>query len=160
MNIIDQFKQFSKTQKWVIGIGLVLALGAVGNAIENYQNNHQPIVVSNGPKLISYTIAEQASYDRPERCQAEEHVVIDTGARMAQVEALLKKLYSSANGYHESHHERPTHVFIYVYESYKKAKNGRGEWVGMVSRTGENEQPGFFYGNDLKLAEQSSAGVD
>ncbi|GEM_PF-5956921 len=90
----------------------------------------------------SHEIVDRDIYDAPVKTQVELHAVLRQSVTESDLDSLLQKLYTDAlaTGGFKHHGGKPTHIFIYVYTTREHFASGMGQWIAMLSKTGENAQ--------------------
>lgn len=93
--------------------------------------------------LLKYRIINEEVYDKPIKTEVSFSVIIEENDfDESQIKQLLHYLYEktiSRSGF--QHHDYPTSIFIWAYSSEEKAKSGMGQWVGMISKSSNEENP-------------------
>jgi len=92
--------------------------------------------------MPAYEVVDRDKYDAPIKTQITLSAVVSGTLSEAGLKRLLRKLYDEARATRgfKYHGGRPTHVFIWLYTSRDHFKSGMGQWVGMLSKTGENSR--------------------
>ena len=91
--------------------------------------------------LPTYQIVDRDKYDAPVKTQIEIHAVVSGNITEPSLKALLRKLYNEARAKRgfKYHGGKATHVFIYLYASHAHFESGMGQWLGMLSKIGDNK---------------------
>lgn len=83
--------------------------------------------------LPEYEIVTDETSDTPIKVQVEQHILVSGDISEESLEALLRQQFDSAmkrRGFR--HHDTPTNVYIYIYETREKAQAGQGLWLAML----------------------------
>lgn len=95
-----------------------------------------------GPK---YEVLEYNIYDVPAKSQITERILLKDSVTKDNVNQLLNSFWSLDSAKSMKYHDRPTHIFIYLYKDSLDFENGGENWIGMKSRIN-----GKDYGIELK----------
>lgn len=83
--------------------------------------------------LPDFEIVDEEIYDEAIKTQVEQHIVVTGEITEENLRALLKQQYESIMGRGGfKHHEKPTNVYIYIYDTEEQAKSGAGLWLAML----------------------------
>jgi hypothetical protein len=115
--------------------------------------SHEPPSRDDGSQspLPEYRILDKEVYDVPIKTQITLDVLTSANVTPQGLRKLLLDLCRNALGergfkYHEG---RPTHVFIYIYPTEEHQASGSGQWLGMLSKTGTDEEPTVVLNEDF-----------
>jgi len=93
--------------------------------------------------VLKYSIHKENIYDAPIKTQVTLDVIIeDKELNVQKIKDLLNHLYDKTikrSGF--KYHNNPTNIYIYVYTSKEKAESGMGQWVGMISKSYDDNKP-------------------
>ncbi len=91
--------------------------------------------------LPSFKIVDENVSDTPMKTQVEQHIVVSGQITDGNLHALLRQRHteiSNRRGF--QHHNSPTNIYVYLYETEDKAKAGQGLWLAMSQMSyGETE---------------------
>ena len=98
------------------------------------QNNYISIIIP------TYTIVDRDIYDAPVKTQITLSAVISGKITKEGLEQLLQNLYDEANATRDFnyHGGKPTHVFVYLYQSKEHFESGIGQHIAMLSKAGDS----------------------
>lgn len=91
---------------------------------------------------VDFTVVSEETTDLPVKTQVEQHLVLGPDVTEAELHALLEQQYDeimSRRGF--QYHERPTNVFVYVYETRDRAEAEQGLWLGMLAKGASDAEP-------------------
>jgi hypothetical protein len=115
--------------------------------------SHEPPSRGDGSQspLPEYRILDKEVYDVPIKTQIRLDVlasanVTPEGLRKLLLDLCRQTLSERGFKYHEG---RPTHVFIYVYPTEEHQASGSGQWLGMLSKPGTDEEPRVALNEDF-----------
>jgi hypothetical protein len=107
------------------------------------QKAKKPIKAETLKNLLKHSIHKEDVYEAPIKTQVILVVLIEDKEMDEQkIKDLLNHLYDKTikrSGF--KHHAHPTNIFIYAYTSKDKAESGRGQWVGMISKSYSDKNP-------------------
>ncbi|MCB2226269.1 MAG: hypothetical protein KQH53_06280 [Desulfarculaceae bacterium] len=111
-----------------------------------YENQRQT-----NESALKYNIIDRELYDAPIKTQVELHVQINGTITEANLRQLLQNLYlqETSKTSFNYHSGRPTHVFIYLYTSRDHFDSGMGQWIGMLSKVGDEDPVKISIKSDL-----------
>ena len=93
--------------------------------------------------IIKHEILNNEIYDAPVKTQVVLDVLIlDKNIDKQTVTDLLNYLYDQSikrTGF--KYHKNPTNIFIYAYTTKEKAESGMGQWIGMISKSYNDNKP-------------------
>jgi hypothetical protein len=91
--------------------------------------------------LPGFDVVNENISDTPIKTQVEQHIVVSGEITEENLRALLRQQHteiSNRRGF--QHHNSPTNVYVYLYETEDKAKAGQGLWLAMSQMShGETE---------------------
>jgi hypothetical protein len=96
------------------------------------------------PYTPAHEVVENEKYDVPAKSQISRKLVLKDSITRENVQKLLDKDFEWSAGMSMKHHDKPTHIFIYVYAPGADWKGA--DWLGMVSRVDGKDE-------GIKLAE-------
>jgi len=84
--------------------------------------------------LPQFSVVDQETVDTAVKTQVEKHLLVTgDGISADSAEALLRSQFASVMKQGSfKHHNPPTNVYIYIYDSEEKARAGQGLWLAML----------------------------
>lgn len=84
---------------------------------------------------LDYEVVRQSIFDQPSRTQVDEWLHVSGSLTEENLRGLLWARYDSvmhADTY--EHHQQPTNVYIFLFDSRKSAKQGGSNWRAMLEK--------------------------
>ena len=93
-------------------------------------------------KEIKYEVFDEEVYDAPIKTQIVLKIIIREKVTAEDLKKLLNTLYSqNVNRTGFKYHTNPTNIFIFIYNSYERAKSGGSQWIAMISKSYDEKTP-------------------
>lgn len=102
-----------------------------GKNAEREASTENTLPASQAP-LPSFEVVDENVSDTPIKTQVEQHIVVSGQITDGDLHALLRQRHteiSNRRGF--QHHNSPTNIYVYLYETEDKAKAGQGLWLAM-----------------------------
>lgn len=83
--------------------------------------------------LPDYVIVKEDKYDAPVKTQVEQHILVTGEINEENLKDLLRQQFDSImqrRGF--KHHDAPTNVYIYTYDTKERAEAEQGLWLAML----------------------------
>jgi hypothetical protein len=122
-------RQYTNPYHAQIKLGLLIA--AVGLPIMFFST----FIGCGKPYTPAHEVVENTQYDAPAKSQISRKLLLKDSITRDNVWKLLDKEYEWAKGMSMKEHDKPTHIYIYVYAPDADWKGADGaNWLGMASR--------------------------
>ena len=97
-------------------------------------------------ELTGYKVIEDKVYDIPVKSQISLRVELnDSTISKQQIVDLLRNLSDTQMSRSMKYHSKPTHVFIYLYNSKSDYDINSGCWIAMYQKIGKDDPGNFSY---------------
>lgn len=123
-------------------VSLFAGCGSAGSEAEVQEENSAPAKTASpeieqqsakAPSSVEYQLVNDEIDDMPIKTQVVRHVVVSRETPVEEMRGFLleqRDLVAAMRRF--QHHESPTHIGVYAYESVDKARAGSGQWLGML----------------------------
>ncbi len=119
---------------------IAVAIGVISFSLDENKSWAPQAPKKASAPMPKYEIVDRDRYDAPVKTQIVLNAVVSGTIAEPGLKQLLQKLYDEARATRgfKYHGGKPTHVFIYLYTSREHFKSGMGQWIAMLSKTGED----------------------
>lgn len=133
---------------FILVIGLTLANCSDNKKTNNTKTDNQSSAKAQTANtktetLLNYKLLNDEVYDAPIKTQVQlDILILDTAISEQKIRKLLTFLYGKTikrTGF--KHHSNPTNIYIYAFTSKEKAESGMGQWIGMISKSYNDNHP-------------------
>ncbi len=129
--------------KRIIFLLLLVFSLSLTNCGESKNDSNKSGKKNNNQNLLKYSILKEDISDTPLKIQVTLKVLIeDNKIDEQKIKNLLNYLYEKTiNRSGFKHQDHPTNIYIYAYTSKDKAESGKGQWIGMISKSFDETKP-------------------